>query len=212
MSIIADKITINTHSSIRIEGERVCYFDPYGIEEYKGDADFVFLTHDHYDHFDEASLKNVINPHTIFVVPNPLRDKLLDMNVPWGQLEAMLPDEKIEVDGLPVEAVSAYNTLKPFHPKFSRWLGYIVTLGGERIYVAGDTDITEEAKGVSCDIALLPCGGMYTMDAAQAAELANTIKPKIAIPTHYGTVAGKPEDGETFKSLVDKGIEVRILI
>ncbi len=211
MSIL-DKITINTHSSIRIESDRIIYIDPFGIGELKGDADFVFITHDHFDHFDELSLKNIINEHTIFVVPNTMREKLLEMNVPWGQLEAMLPDEKIEIDGLPVEAVAAYNTVKPYHPKLCRWIGYVITFGDERVYIAGDTDLTDEVQAVKCDIAMIPCGGTYTMDPAEAAKLVNTIRPKVAIPTHYGTVVGSKQDGEKFKSMVDKGIEVKILI
>lgn len=207
MSIL-EKITINTHSSIRIEGERICYFDPFNIGDSPNDADFVFLTHDHYDHFDEDALRKVIKNDTIFVVPNNLRNKLLEMNVPDGQLEAMMPDEKVDVDGLYVEAVASYNNLKPYHPKMARWLGYVVDFGGERVYVAGDTDITEENQKVKCDIALVPVGGTYTMNPAEAAELINTIKPKVAIPTHYGSIAGKRTDADDFEKLVDKKIKV----
>lgn len=207
MSIL-DKITINAHSSIRIAGESVCYFDPFKITEQTNDAEYVFITHDHYDHLDIDSLRKIINVNTIFVVPNGVRNKLLEMNVPDGQIEAMLPDEKVDVLGLQVEAVAAYNTLKPYHPKMARWLGYVVTLGGQRIYVTGDTDCTDEAMNVQCDIACVPVGGTYTMDASDAAKLVNHIKPKYAIPTHFGCITGKAEDGDEFDRLVDDGIQV----
>jgi L-ascorbate metabolism protein UlaG (beta-lactamase superfamily) len=90
-------------------------------------------------------------------------------------------------------------------------VGYIIDSPEHgRIYIAGDTDITPENKQIKCDIALIPVGGKYTTDAEQAAELANTIRPKYAIPIHYGTVAGSPEDGEKFREAVDSSIEVVI--
>ncbi len=205
---ILDKITINTHSSIRVGGEKICYFDPYLIGEKFQDADYVFLTHDHYDHMDVESLRNIIKQDTIFVVPNSIKEKLLEMNVQEGQIEAMLPDEKVNIRGLEVEAVGAYNILKPYHPKMARWLGYVVTFDDERIYVAGDTDVNEDNRKVKCDIALVPVGDTYTMSAAEAAALVNEIRPKVAVPTHYGTITGNIKDGERFAEMVDEGIEV----
>lgn len=107
-----------------------------------------------------------------------------------------------------IETVPAYNPLKPFHPKGSGWVGYIVERGGIRIYMAGDTDVTKENKEVSCDVALVPIGGTYTMDAKKAAELVNIIRPKVAIPTHYGSVAGSKSDEEVFLAHVDSSISV----
>ena len=111
---------------------------------------------------------------------------------------------------LRLEAVAAYNKLKPFHPKSAGWVGYILEADGKRVYIAGDTDCTEEAKRVRCDVALVPVGGTYTMDAAKAAELVNAISPALAIPTHYGSVVGKPGDAETFRSLVKPPVRVEI--
>ena len=116
------------------------------------------------------------------------------------------------MQGLPVEAVAAYNSFKPFHPKAAGCLGYVVTVDGQRIYAAGDTDAVREVQAVRCDIALVPIGGTFTMNAKEAAAVVNTIRPKLAIPIHYGAIAGKPEDGERFRQLVDDGITVELLI
>ena len=125
----------------------------------------------------------------------------------------MSAGEKFEVLGVKFEAVPAYNIGKPFHPQSNGWLGYIIDSHDHgRIYIAGDTDITPDNKQVKCDIALIPAGGTYTTDASQAAELVNTIRPKYAVPIHYGTVAGNPADGEKFRKAVDNGIEVVIKI
>jgi L-ascorbate metabolism protein UlaG (beta-lactamase superfamily) len=210
---LAKKITINEHSSIRLEaGGYVIYFDPFRIPEQVGDADWVFITHEHYDHFSVEDMKKVIKQETVFVAPNTMRQKMLDLGIPDGQMEVMLPDEKVEVLDMPIEAVAAYNKLKPFHAKMSRWLGYIITVEDTRIYVAGDTDRVPDAEAVSCDIALVPCGGTFTMDYKEAAKLINKIKPEIAIPTHYGDIAGDETCGKKFAELVEKDIEVQIKI
>ena len=122
------------------------------------------------------------------------------------------PCGSYNVDGLEFETVPAYNVGKPFHPKSAGWVGYILKIDGKRIYVAGDTDATKEAMTVKCDIALVPVGGTYTMDAKQAAKLINTIKPEIAVPVHYGGVVGKEKDGIDFQKSVDKSIKVVLKI
>ena len=106
------------------------------------------------------------------------------------------------------ETVPAYNTLKPFHPKSAEWVGYVLRIDGKCIYIAGDTDATKEAKAVKCDIAIVPVGGTYTMDAKKAAELVNTIRPDIAIPVHYGSIVGKPSDGDVFAENVKSPVKV----
>ena len=116
------------------------------------------------------------------------------------------------MEGLKFETVRAYNLLKPFHPKSAQWVGYILETGGKRIYIAGDTDATKEAKAVKCDIALVPIGGTYTMDAKKAADFVNEIRPEIAIPVHYGNVVGKPSDGEVFAGNVKDPVKVEFKI
>ncbi len=102
--------------------------------------------------------------------------------------------------------------MKPFHPRTAQWVGYILRIDGKRIYIAGDTDATKEAKAVKCDIALVPVGGTYTMDARKAAELVNLIRPEVAIPVHYGSIVGKTSDGEAFAELVEPPVKVELKI
>lgn len=104
------------------------------------------------------------------------------------------------------------DTLKPFHPKSAEWVGYVLRTDGNRIYIAGDTDATKEAKAVKCEIALVPIGGTYTMDVKKAAELVNTIRPNVAIPVHYGSIVGKSSDGDVFAQNVKDPIMVEFKI
>ena len=79
----------------------------------------------------------------------------------------------------------------------------------ERVYyVAGDTDAVKELQEVRCDVVLVPIGGKFTMNAKEAAGLVNKIKPNVVIPTHYGSIVGKPQDAETFRKLVDREVQV----
>ena len=202
-----DFITINEHSSIRIDEKKIIYCDPYNISGASHDADIILITHSHFDHYSPDDIRKVMKSDTIIVCPTSVTEpNELGLNV--KQVKA---GEKFELIGIRFEAVPAYNIGKPFHPKSNGWLGYIIESSEHgRIYIAGDTDITPDNKQVKCDIALIPVGGTYTTDASQAAELVNTIHPKYAVPIHYGNVAGSPADGEIFRKAVDSGIKVII--
>ena len=204
-------VSINTQSSIRIESSKVIYFDPFKISESVHDADVIFITHDHFDHLDEESIQKIGKDDTVFVAPRSIKEKIVGLS---GQRVGhfLTAGDEIEVSGLTVKAIPAYNKLKPFHTKGSGFLGYIVTMDGESYYVAGDTDSVKELQEITCDTALVPVGGMYTMNSKEAAKLINHIRPKRAIPTHYGSIVGKKEDGEAFKSLVDPEITVELLL
>ena len=201
-----ERITVNAQSSIRIAGETVLYFDPFQIPAETHDADVIFITHDHFDHFSPEDIEKVKKADTVFAAPKSMEQDLQKAGIADAVL--LLPDEKTEVRGYQVETVPAYNPLKPFHPKHKGWLGYIITVDGHRIYVAGDTDATKEAKQVSCEIALIPIGGTYTMNPKEAANFINTIRPQTVIPTHYGSIVGKKDDGEKFRTAVDPAIQV----
>ncbi len=200
-------ITVNTHSSIRIAGSKVLYFDPFQITEDAHDADIIFITHSHYDHLDPKSVSHVSKNDTIFVAPASIQQEMREV-IKEAELILLAPGDSKEVAGVSVQAVPAYNRLKPFHPKKNSWNGYVVTMDGVRYYVAGDTDAIDELLSVSCDVALVPIGGTYTMNAKEAAKFINKIRPQVAIPTHYGTVVGKVEDADVFKKYVDQGIQV----
>lgn len=205
------EISVNMQSSICIKtAEKVIRFDPFKIAGEPHDADIIFITHDHYDHFSPDDIRKVSKADTLLLAPKNMEKQLSVHDI----LNVLLltPDEASAAAGIPVETVASYNIMKPFHPKSAGNLGYVITADGVRIYVAGDTDAISEAKAVKCDIALVPIGGTYTMNAKEAAALINTIKPQIAIPTHYGSIVGKQGDGEAFRKLVDKEIETILLL
>ena len=185
-----ERITVNEQSSIRIGGETVLRFDPFHLKEAAHDADVIFITHAHYDHFSPDDLSKAAKPGTVYVFPASMKEDIAKLGIPDERQISLTPGEETEVRGIGVRAVPAYNRLKPFHPKGKGWLGYLVTVDGTTVYIAGDTDATAEAEAVRCTVCLLPIGGTYTMDAAAAARLADTIRPRFVIPTHYGTVVG----------------------
>lgn len=203
-----NQITVNAQSSIRIGGETVMYFDPFRITNVRNDADIIFITHPHFDHFSPADIAKVRKPETVFAAPESMAAELRQAGITNAVL--MQAGETRTICGIAVEAVPAYNLNKKFHPKQNGWLGYIVTVGGMRIYAAGDTDATEEAAEVRCDTALIPIGGTYTMDPAEAAALVNRMQPQTVIPIHYGTVVGSRSDGDAFAKRVQQGITVSL--
>ncbi|MCR4909304.1 MAG: MBL fold metallo-hydrolase [Lachnospiraceae bacterium] len=210
---MADSIEVFTQSSIRIRNDiGTIYIDPFQMMEEPRDADFVFITHEHYDHYSPEDIKKVAGEETVFVIPESMKNKVGEISDLISRAEWVKPGEAYETEGLQYETVPAYNTIKPFHPKSAAWVGYVLKLNGKRIYIAGDTDATKEAEAVKCDIALVPIGGTYTMDAKKAAALINEISPETAIPTHYGSIVGKQEDEDTFAGNVKEPVKVECKI
>lgn len=202
------RITINEHSSIRIEAEKIIYIDPFRILSETHDADIIFITHAHYDHFSPEDILKINQPHTLYVMPCSMQGEETKIGVSIDRVIWLQPNESANIAGIPVYAMPSYNTNKPMHPKENGWLGYVLELNGQNIYIAGDCDIMPEAETLSCDIAMVPIGATYTMNAEEAATLINQMKPKTVIPTHYGTLVGKPEDVDLFEPLVDSAIKV----
>ena len=197
------------HSSIKIAGEKVIYCDPFEIDEESHDADIILISHDHHDHFSPNDIKKVMNEDTIIITPLSGEEKAKELT---NNVISLKPYGYINVEGVDIDCIPAYNISKQFHPKENDWLAFIITMNEEVIFIAGDSDVNEDNLKVKCDIALVPIGGKYTMDAHEAASLVNTIKPKIAIPTHYGSVAGNKEDEDIFKKEVSEDIEVKVLM
>ena len=201
------------HDSFRLDGPPVIYFDPWKLAPGSPVADMILVSHDHGDHCSPDDVKKISGPQTV-VIANPSAAAKL----PGARI--IRPGEKIAVGDVTVEAVPAYNINKfrspgnPFHPKNAEHNGYIVTVGGERLYHAGDTDHIPEMTRLKCDVALLPVSGTYVMTADEAAKAAVAIKPLVAVPMHYGDadVVGTDADAKQFKKLCEKaGIEVAIL-
>ena len=205
-------IEVLYHSSIKISKNKVIYIDPFKIDKNYNDADIVFITHDHFDHYSEEDIDKVINENTTIIIPEELLTKLLRKGINKNAIITVEPNKNYMVQGIKFETISAYNTNKTFHPKENGWVGYIITLDDIRYYIAGDTDITEENRKVKCDVAFVPVGGTYTMDFKEAAQLINEIQPKIAVPTHYGSVVGTKQDATDFIKLLHPSIKGIILM
>jgi L-ascorbate metabolism protein UlaG (beta-lactamase superfamily) len=185
------------------ESGKTAYIDPFKISDKAPmPADIILITHPHYDHCSEADIRRIQKQGTVIIAPADCRIAVK---------KTLLPGQRLNVDGITVEAVPAYNVNKSFHPKQNSWVGYVVTVGGRRIYHAGDTDFFPEMETLpalrNVDAALLPIGGTYTMNAEEAAKAADAIKPKIAVPMHYGTIVGGRGDAEKFKELCKCRVE-----
>ena len=201
-----NNISINCQSSIKISDGLTIYFDPYDIKEKINNADYIFITHSHWDHFDLDSINNLVNEKTIIIGPSSVIEKL-DSN--YKTLEVK-PENIYNLNNISFMTVPAYNIDKDFHPKDAGYVGYIVTLNNVTYYIAGDTDVLDELKVIKADVIFLPVGGTYTMTREEAVELANTIKPKYAIPIHYGLAVGDELDAKYFVNNIDKEIESKI--
>ncbi len=203
-----ENVEVLCHSSIRFSKGNTIYFDPFKIETNYNDADVIFITHDHYDHYSEEDIGKIVKEDTVIVIPEDLRTKVLKKGWKEENIITVIPNKSYTVKNIEFQTVPAYNINKQFHPKENNWVGYLVNMEGITYYISGDTDITKENKKVKCDVAFVPVGGTYTMDYKEAAELINEIKPKVAVPTHYGSIIGSKKDGAKFAKLVDADIVV----
>jgi len=198
------------HAAFRIDGPPTIYFDPYRLSKPNPKADVILITHDHPDHCSPGDVAKIQGNDTTIVTVATAVAKLK------GDIQIVRPGDTVVVNGIKVESVPAYNVNKfrspgvPFHPKELGYVGFIITVDGQRIYHAGDTDHIPEMAGLGeIDIALLPVSGGPVMTADEAVEATRTIHPKVAIPIHIGRGIGSEADAQTFK---DKApVEVVIL-
>ena len=203
------QIEVLNHASIKITSDKIYYFDPYKIDKKMSDADYIFITHDHYDHFDYSSIKNVINESTMLIVPACLEEKVKEIT---NNYTIVYPSCNYEIATLHFDTVPSYNIGKSFHLKEMNYVGYIVNIKNNKVYVMGDTDVIDEIKDISCDICFVPIGGTYTMNYKEASNYINMIKPKEVIPIHYGSVVGNKDLGLKFSELVNSNINVKVFI
>jgi L-ascorbate metabolism protein UlaG (beta-lactamase superfamily) len=192
------------HASVRIDDAITIYIDPWKVAEPKR-ADLILVTHEHFDHLSEDDIAKLSGRKTIVVASRGAAANLS------CEVRAVVPGERFEAAGVWIETVPAYNTDKPNHPQSAGHVGYVVELAGRRIYHAGDTDLISEMKDIRCDVAILPVGGTYTMNATEAAQALEVMQPQFAIPIHWGEVVGSEKDARRFQSLAPEGVQVEIL-
>jgi L-ascorbate metabolism protein UlaG (beta-lactamase superfamily) len=207
--MLLDSVEWLGHAGFRIRaGRRVVYIDPYRVAA-GPEADLILITHGHYDHFSLQDVERLSNEHTLVVAPPAVAERV------GGRVASLAPGEAID-DPLDVRAVAAYNTSKRdpdgnlFHPREAGGVGYVLNVRGEHVYHSGDTDVIPEMDQVAgVDLALLAVSGVYVMTAAEAAEAARRIGPRMAVPMHWGEHIGTRADAEEFAESAP--VEVTIL-
>ncbi|MBD3319425.1 MBL fold metallo-hydrolase [Candidatus Woesearchaeota archaeon] len=183
----------------------IIYIDPFELKETTHDADYIFITHEHFDHCHPESIGKIIKEDTIIIATPDCQSKLSSFR--FKALHPVEPNKNYTIGELNIETVPSYNTNKfrspgqPFHPKEDGKVGYLITIDNKRLYHAGDTDHIAEMKDLhNIDIAFVPVSGTYVMTAQEAAEAVNNFRPALAIPMHYGSIVGSKADAETFKN------------
>lgn len=196
---------------------KVIYIDPYKISEESESADIIFITHSHYDHCSIEDIQKIANHGTIIVCPADVSSKMRHIS---SKIDLKIAEigEKMDFEdklGITCWPVPAYNINKTAHSRDEDWMGYILKIEGVMVYHAGDTDLIPEMKQIkNVDLALLPIGGTWTMNAGEAAKAAALIRPKIAIPMHWGSIQGigGKSDADVFlKHCSSEGIEAKVL-
>jgi L-ascorbate metabolism protein UlaG (beta-lactamase superfamily) len=208
------KIKWYGHDTFIIENDIKICIDPYKLSK-SIEADLVLISHDHFDHLSLDDLKKISSDKTSIVAAKECVSKL--GNIKCREKLGIEPGEEKTVNAVRIHAINAYNidkinpdTKRPFHPKEDKKIGFLIDIKGTRIYHTGDSDLVPEMSNLQPDILLVPVSGTYVMTAKEAAQAVEKIKPKIAIPMHYGTIVGSEDDAKEFRQLV-KSCDVHIL-
>lgn len=181
---------------------QVIYIDPYQLKS-ADSADLILITHDHGDHLSLPDIAKIAGPGTRFVVAAACVDKLHEAG--YKNIRSVVPGSKIDVEGIKINAVPAYNLVRQMHPKSRNYVGFVIDFGGITVYHTGDTERIPEMKQITCDIILLPLGQTYTMNSIEeAAGAVLDTKARIAIPIHWGLYEGSAEDAKDFGELLRK--------
>lgn len=207
------------HSTVAVYGEKNIYIDPFGQVLQGGEtkADLIISSHGHRDHFDPEAINALLRDHTKVVVrPGCEIDKLKTTRVVEMEINTTLDLEGARITSVPAHNVKRFRSPgTPFHPE-GFGMGIVLTCQGVKFYYAGDTDFIESMKDLKkeeIDLAFLPIGGTYTMDAEEAAEATAAIAPKQVVPIHYNCIPNTEADPAIFKEKVEAlcGAQVVIL-
>ncbi len=202
------------HDGFVLEKNFKIVIDPYKILK-SIEADMVMISHNHFDHMSPDDLKKVSSKKTTIVAAKECMDKL--GGITCKDKIGLMPGQEKAVNGIKIKAIHAYNidkinpdTKKPFHPKEDNKIGFLINIDGTTIYHTGDSDFIPEMNNLQPDILLVPVSGTYVMNVKDAVKAVNAIKPKVAVPMHYGSIVGSVEDAEQFRSAITN-CEVHIL-
>lgn len=201
------------HDTFVLQGSKTVIIDPFKAQgSFK--ADILLLSHEHHDHFSPDDISRFTGPGTLVLAPEICKEPLASFKLEKKFVE---PGSRLQVKGVDVEAVPAYNLNKfrepgkVFHPREDGRVGFIVTLDGVKFYHAGDSDATPEMKALDVDVAFLPVSGTYVMTAEEAAEAAKAMMVKVFVPMHWGSLVGSKADAESFKKMLGASRTVEIL-
>jgi L-ascorbate metabolism protein UlaG (beta-lactamase superfamily) len=203
---LLDGVTWFRGSSIRVRrGGIEVHVDPIGLgdaTEDEGVADVILLTHPHYENFSEEDIARIRGPDTVLIAPVTMKKQLTDAD------HFMRPGDALQLEGIDVLAIPAYNVEKKFHPPEAGWLGYVFTVGGVTYYHAGDTDLIDAIMSVHCDVAFLPVDGHYTMDGSAAARAATWCGAEVVVPIRW-TDASTADEAEVLAAT--EGLNVHLM-
>ena len=194
------------HATVKLKiAEKIIFVDPWKIKDTEEKADIILVTHPHFDHYSEEDIKKIAKDTTVLI---SCKDVVSQTSL--KNKRQIQPFEETKIDDITIQGFPAYNVNKSFHPKSNNWLGFVIRHNDVSIYIAGDSDVIEEAKQLKVNIMILPVGGTYTMTDKEAAELVNLTKPDYAIPIHYGDIVGSIQNAQNFKNFVSPPTKVVI--
>jgi len=206
------------HSGFLIKNSKIIYIDPFQIKDDLPKADYIFLTHSHYDHCSREDIDKILQEKTIIIAPADCQSKVF-RSENKVHFEIVEENQELDLNGIKVSVLPSYNMNKPFHFPGSGGVGYLIKINDVLIYHAGDTDFIPEMQRLTGYkqpgknfIALLPISSKFTMSYEEAALAVKLIQPTLAIPMHYGSIAGTIEDANEFVRLCEEeGFHAKIL-
>lgn len=207
-----ENVNLFKHNSIKIINNNLnIYIDPFRIDVVSNDADIIFITHSHYDHFSFDDIMNIKKDTTKIV---STKDTYKEIKNYFKDEDIIIvePNKSYNILGINFSTVRAYNVNKEYHPIENDWVGYILNIDEKKYYIMGDTDVNEDNSNIECDVLFIPIGGKFTMNYKEAADYTNSINPSVVIPTHYGLIVGDVDLGEKFKELINFNIECELYI